>query len=100
MCTLLLEYGADVGAATKNVITPLHWAAGEGEIDATEMMIIEGVQTKGKDFVNIRDGEGRTPLHWALKVCCDQYRYYFILIIRRRHKRQTNSTYIETVAIT
>lgn len=56
----LLDKGASPNARDEGGMTPLHYAAMEGSLNAAEALI------KHSD-VNARDKDGRTPLHLALE---------------------------------
>lgn len=54
-----LESGTDPNGKDKKQITPLHWAAGTGQVE-----VIRALIDAGSD-VNARDGSRSTPLHFA-----------------------------------
>ncbi|KAI2732957.1 hypothetical protein DTO013E5_10234 [Penicillium roqueforti] len=62
MIELLLEFGADANAANRRGHTPLHQAAGQGRLEAVELLL------KQQDInLQAQDHSGSTPLHVATK---------------------------------
>ncbi|WP_346665320.1 ankyrin repeat domain-containing protein [uncultured Mailhella sp.] len=61
MVSLLLEKGANPNAANKGKLTPLHNAARHGRSQVVRKLITYHAN------VNILDGQGCTPLVWAIK---------------------------------
>ena len=74
---LLLEHGADVNARGERDSTPLHLAAQYGRVEVVQVLL-EHVANLGSDdddrktkfqvvsdYVNARNAEGKTPLHFA-----------------------------------
>lgn len=65
----LLRAGADVNALAANGSTPLHWAAGAGEVPAVQVLLRAGADPCATTYVWRRQlfgkGSGQTPLHWA-----------------------------------
>jgi ankyrin repeat protein len=57
----LIANGADVRGQDKLNITPLHFVAGDGAIEAARVLVKHGAE------VDARDKWGETPLHWAVK---------------------------------
>jgi hypothetical protein len=58
---LLIAEGADVNAKGKyGSATPLHFAASGGNKEIAELLIAKGAD------VNAKDGDGDTPLDWAI----------------------------------
>ncbi len=67
IATLLLAHGADVNSIVSIVIgtgmlpaPPLAYVARFGKSELAELLL------KNKADVNVRDGTGQTPLHWAI----------------------------------
>ena len=58
---VLIKRGADVNAHAADYITPLHFAAHQGDIDMVKMLVSYGAQTDTAIVNN-----GYTPLHWAV----------------------------------
>ena len=55
----LVALGADANAGDKEGVAPAHRAAGHGDMDALELLVVKG----GADL-ETQSGAG-TPLHWA-----------------------------------
>jgi ankyrin repeat protein len=55
-----MKGGVNVNAKDSNCRTPLWWAAGNGHLEVTNLLI----QQKGVDLCS-EDSSGRTPLSWA-----------------------------------
>ena len=66
---VLLEAGAAIDKRASNGSTPLHWAAGNGNIDIAEALLECGADPSTTTFTWFRDvfgkHSGQTPLHWA-----------------------------------
>jgi ankyrin repeat protein len=67
----LISNGADVNAATKKGITPLHCAAESGLECAVRCLVLYGAE------INAVDSNGKTPLQWAVSINGNKrlYRY-------------------------
>jgi len=61
---MLLERDVDVNAAGKSGVTPLIGAAHASHLTATADEVVEALLAAGAK-VNVRDSDGRTPLHYA-----------------------------------
>lgn len=66
---VLLGAGADVNALSSNGSTPLHWAAGAGNLGAVLALLDAGADPSRRTYTWGRQvfgrGSGQTPLHWA-----------------------------------
>jgi ankyrin repeat protein len=66
---LLLESGASVNKRASNGSTPLHWAAGNGNVEVAELLLSNGADPTIQTFTWFRDvfgkHSGQTALHWA-----------------------------------
>ena len=54
----LLKHGADVNAAQGDGMTALHWAATQGDVELTQMLLYAGANVEGDTRIG-----GYTPLH-------------------------------------
>ena len=65
----LCHMGGDVNAQSRNGSTPLHWAAGMGNIDAVKELLAQGADPTIKSYTWGRQvfgkGSGQLPSHWA-----------------------------------
>eukprot|EP00929_Paragymnodinium_shiwhaense_P054895 TRINITY_DN27516_c0_g1_i1.p1 TRINITY_DN27516_c0_g1~~TRINITY_DN27516_c0_g1_i1.p1 ORF type:complete len:393 (-),score=59.58 TRINITY_DN27516_c0_g1_i1:206-1324(-) len=65
----LCERGADVNARAKNASTPLHWAAGAGNVSTAKELLRFGADASISSYTwrsNVfGKGSGQTPAHWA-----------------------------------
>jgi ankyrin repeat protein len=59
----LLKHGADVNAAQGDGMTALHWAASQGDVELTKMLLVAGGNVRALTRIN-----GYTPLFFAAKV--------------------------------
>jgi ankyrin repeat protein len=59
MLPFLVDNGADIKRADADGMTPLHWAAGAGSMDAAKALLARGAA------VNARNLLGQTPLDYA-----------------------------------
>ena len=66
---LLLDHGASVNKRASNGSTPLHWAAGNGNVEIAELLLESGSDPTITTFTWFRDvfgkHSGQTALHWA-----------------------------------
>ena len=66
---LLLEEGASIDKRASNGSTPLHWAAGNGNVDVATFLLEQGADPSLMTFTWFRDvfgkHSGQTCLHWA-----------------------------------
>jgi len=66
---LLAETSIDVNARSSNGSTPLHWAAGAGNIEAVKTLLRHSADTKIPSYTWNRQvfgkSSGQLPLHWA-----------------------------------
>lgn len=58
---ILVESGAELGAVTRLGLTALHLSAWKGHMVMAEILVNHGAE------VDSKDGQGRTPLHWAAR---------------------------------
>ena len=58
---VLIKRGADVNAHAADYITPLHFAAHQGDIDMVKMLV-----SYGGNLDTVIVNNGYTPLHWAV----------------------------------
>uniref|UniRef100_A0AAV1VM03 Uncharacterized protein n=1 Tax=Peronospora matthiolae TaxID=2874970 RepID=A0AAV1VM03_9STRA len=73
---LLLGGKANVDAAGSKKMTALHVAVGKGNLEVVQLLL-----ETGRANVNVVDGKGNTPLHWAcIKTCDDQLELISYLI--------------------
>jgi cytohesin len=73
----LLEYGADVNAqADTDHPTPLHLASYHGGFKVAQLLLDHGAD------INVRDKDGRTPLHGTLVDMTDDLDDYFFDTVR------------------
>ena len=63
----LLEYGASVDATTKQGATALHFAAGNNDVQAIQMLVDKAKQIGIKGFIDAQNLYGDTPLSTAYK---------------------------------
>ena len=66
---LLLDAGANLNKRANNGSSPLHWAAGNGNLDIAEALLACGADPSIMTFTWFRDvfgkHSGQTALHWA-----------------------------------
>jgi hypothetical protein len=69
LIALLCDEGGGVGWRTTNGATPLHWAAGAGNVPATAALLLRGADPDARTFTwksgVFGKGSGQTALHWA-----------------------------------
>jgi len=59
---LLISAGADVNARNNDGETPLFWALRRRDPDITKILVDAGADVNARAYVNVSDGNGKTPL--------------------------------------